>query len=243
VSTWSRTTKNAPMETAHTVGPPAAQIGDEQLTGHRLGELWSYAAAMAEEHFTEAATAYVELVATITPDRWAGHGLGEWDLRALVGHTSRSLITVETYLQNPAATEDLTGPAAYLAAVAAVDHSSVVDRGRAAGEALGDDPAVAVRALVDRVLPLVAGDGDPLISTLLGGMRLRQYLPTRTFELVVHGLDIARALDRPAPAYSAGLLSEVLQLTAVAAVLRGDGPKVLLALTGRTSLPPRFSVV
>ena len=198
---------------------------------------------MAEEHFAEAATAYATLVAAITRDQWGEPGLGEWDLRALVGHTSRSLVTVETYLGQPAATEDLTSPAAYLAAVARVDPASVVDRGRAAGVALGDDPAATVRTLLDRVLPLVAGEDDPLISTLLGGMRLRQYLPTRTFELVVHGLDIARAAGLPAPDYSAGVLTEVLALTAAAAVLGGRGPEVLFALTGRTTLPPGFSVV
>jgi uncharacterized protein (TIGR03083 family) len=198
---------------------------------------------MAEEQFAEAAMAYAALVAAISPDQWTEPGLGEWDLRALVGHTSRSLVTAETYLGQPAATEDLTSPAAYLAAVAAVDPASVADRGRAAGAALGDDPSAAVRTLVDRVLPLVAGDDDPLITTALGGMRLRQYLPTRTFELVVHGLDIARAAGLPAPDYSTGLLTEVLALTAAAAVLGGRGPEVLLALTGRTSLPPGFSIV
>ena len=33
-------------------------------------------------------------------------------------------------------------------------------------------------------------------------MRLSDYLPTRTFELVVHGLDIARAAQLPEPDYS-----------------------------------------
>ena len=150
---------------------------------------------------------------------------------------------METYLGESAATEDLTSPAAYLAAVAAVDPASVADRGRAAGAALGDDSAAAVHTLVDRVVPLVAGEDDPLISTALGGMRLRQYLPTRTFELVVHGLDIARATGLPAPHYSVGLLTEVLSLAAAAAVLGGSGPELLLALTGRTALPPGFSVV
>ena len=196
-----------------------------------------------EEHFAEAAAAYADLVAAIRPDQWAGPGLGEWDLLALVGHTSRSLITVETYLGQPAATEQLTSPAAYLAAVAAVDHASVVDRGRAAGAALGEDPATAVRDLVDRVVPLVGGDHDPLITTILGGMRLRQYLPTRTFELVVHGLDIARAAGLPAPGYSAGTLTAALELATAAAVLGGRGPELLLALTGRTTLAPGFSVV
>jgi Mycothiol maleylpyruvate isomerase N-terminal domain len=113
---------------------------------------------MAEEHFAEAATAYAALVAAIAPDQWTEPGLGEWDLRALVGHTSRSLVTVESYLGQLAAAEDLTSPAGYLAAVATVDPASVADRGRAAGAALGDDPAAAVRTLVDRVVPLVAGE-------------------------------------------------------------------------------------
>ena len=199
---------------------------------------------MAEKHFAEAATAYAELVAGITPDQWPEPGLGEWDVRALVGHTSRSLVTVETYLGQPAASEDLPSPAAYLAAgLGKADPAAVADRGRAAGQALGDDPAGFVRALVDRVLPMVAGDDDPLITTVGGGMRLRQYLPTRTFELVVHGLDISRATGLSAPDYSAGLLTEVLSLAAAAAVLGGRGPELLLALTGRTTLPSGFSVV
>ena len=89
------------------------------------------------------------------------------------------------------------------------------------------------------MLPLVAGNDDPLVTTALGGMRLRQYLPTRTFELVVHGLDIARAAGLPTPAYSAGLLTTVLELAAAAAVLGGRGPDVLLALTGRTATARR----
>ena len=197
----------------------------------------------AEDHFAEAARAYADLVPAITREQWTAPGLGEWDLRALVGHTSRSLITVETYLGQPASTEDLTSPAAYLAAIATVDPASVADRGRAAGQALGDDPAAFVRELVDRVLPLVAGDHDPLITTVGGGMRLRQYLPTRTFELVVHGLDITRAAGLPAPDYSADLLTEVLGLAAAVAVLGGRGPELLLALTGRKPLSSGFSIV
>ena len=54
--------------------------------------------------------AVADLVDTIPPERWDGPGLGEWDLRALVGHTSRSLLTVEAYLQRPAEQEDLAPP-------------------------------------------------------------------------------------------------------------------------------------
>jgi hypothetical protein len=150
---------------------------------------------------------------------------------------------VQTYLTQPAQVADLASPAEYLAAVVAVDPASVAERGRVAGLALGEDPAAAVATLVERVLPMVERDDDPLISTALGGMRLRQYLPTRTFELVVHGLDIARAAGLPAPDFSTRLLTEVLELTAAAAVLGGRGREVLLALTGRAALPPGFSVV
>ena len=141
------------------------------------------------------------------------------DLRALVGHTSRSLVTVETYLGQPAATEDLTSPAAYLAGVAAVDPASVADRGRAAGKALGDDPAGAVRALVDQP-PLVAGNDD-LLVTGRWAHAFRRYPLTRTFELVVHGLDIARA----APIADPGLQRRPADDGAAGAGRRGGGPR------------------
>jgi uncharacterized protein (TIGR03083 family) len=195
------------------------------------------------EHFAAAAREYAALVAAIGNDQWSDPGLGEWDLRALVGHTSRSLVTVQTYLTQPAQVADLASPAEYLAAVVAVDPASVAERGRVAGLALGEDPAAAVATLVERVLPMVERDDDPLISTALGGMRLSHYLPTRTFELVVHGLDIARAAGLPEPDYDRALLTSVVELAAAAAVPRGQGTELLLALTGRQSLSPGFSVV
>ncbi|MDT5335177.1 MAG: hypothetical protein QOD90_682, partial [Mycobacterium sp.] len=44
--------------------------------------------------YTSAARAFAGLVRAIPESAWEGPGLGEWDLRALVGHMSRSLITV-----------------------------------------------------------------------------------------------------------------------------------------------------
>ena len=71
--------------------------------------------------FAEAAAALGQLVRAIPPDAWDGPGLGEWDLRSLVGHTSRSLITVETYLGQPANSEDVPSAAAYYSAISTVD--------------------------------------------------------------------------------------------------------------------------
>ena len=193
--------------------------------------------------FAEAAEAFAVLVRAIPPDAWEGPGLGEWDLRSLVGHTSRSLITVETYLGQPADREDVPNAAAYYAAISTVDPAAVAGRGREAGRALGDDPVATVQSLVPRVLALVQRAGNPLITTAAGGMRLRSYLPTRTLELVVHGLDIATAVDLPAPDYRPAVLSEVAEVAAGAAVLQGRGLELIRALTGRAPLAHGFSVV
>ncbi len=76
---------------------------------------------------------------------------------------------------------------------------AVAQRGRDAGQALGDDPVAAVAQIASRVLPLVAGlDGTELLTTIAGGMRIADYLPTRVFELVVHTADLAVALGVPA---------------------------------------------
>jgi hypothetical protein len=85
--------------------------------------------------------------------------------------------------------------------------------------------------------------GDPLIAVIGGlGIRLHSYLPTRTFELAVHGLDIARAVGI---SYTppAEVLEEATVLAARIAAAEGHGPTVLLALTGREELPRSFSVV
>lgn len=47
--------------------------------------------------FTDAANWFVYTTAR-GGERWDHPGLGEWDVRALVGRTSRSFLTVETYL-------------------------------------------------------------------------------------------------------------------------------------------------
>ena len=195
--------------------------------------------------FALAAHAFADLVVRIPADAWDGPGLGEWDLRALVGHTSRSLTTVLTYLPR-LSTETVTTTAEYYAAAVrlmAADPAAVTERGRQAGAALGADPVQVVRGLVaDCLTALDATQGDPVVETIVGGMRLSRYLVTRTFELVVHCLDIGRAcglaFDPPGPA-----LTQSLRLASDVATSRGEGASLLLALTGRSSLPDRYSVV
>ena len=200
----------------------------------------------ARDEFASAAHAFARLVQVLPADSFDGPGLGEWDLRALVGHTSRSLITVSTYLQTPASTADLAGPVEYYAAMRGfmtdAGTEAIVERGRQAGRDLGSDPAAAVDALASRALDDIDEAGNPLITVIGGfGIRLSDYLPTRVFELAVHSLDIARATG-----LSADLPAEVLEaanvLATQIAVTLGQGEALLMAVTGRAELPRGFSV-
>lgn len=193
--------------------------------------------------FSTAAESFVNLTATIG-DRWDQPGLGDWDVRALVGHTTRSFLTVEAYLQRPAETAEFATAADYFRATRSIAAGAdVTERGREAGHALGPDPAGAVAQISTRVINLVEDkDGTELVTTVVGGMRLRDYLPTRTFELTVHGADLASALDNPVqlPATAA---AQALHIIEDLAVLGGLAGPLLLAATGRSSLPPGFTVL
>lgn len=195
--------------------------------------------------FVSAATAFADLVALIPATSWDGPGLGDWDLRSLVGHTSRSLITVSSYLRIPAEREDVAGPAHYYALLRgyAAGSPDIVERGREAGRVLGADPSAKVTELLHQVLTDLDGAGDPLIAVIGGlGIRLCNYLPTRVFELTVHSLDIARAtgIDFAPPEQA---LEAATVLAAQISALTGQAAAVLTALTGRGALPAGFSMV
>ena len=193
--------------------------------------------------FRDAADHFVQTAARVE-DRWDAPGLGEWDVRALVGHTSRSLLTVETYLARPAAAVEVQSAADYFRATsAAAAGAGVAQRGRDAGEALGSHPSRALVDLAERVLALVDGcRGDELVTTFAGGMRLSDYLPTRTFELAVHTADLDVALGLPVdlPATAA---TQALHLVTELALTQGLAGPLLLSATGRPGLAPGSSVL
>jgi len=108
---------------------------------------------------------------------------------------------------------------------------------------LGSDPAAAVAQIAARVLALVdTRDGTELVTTIAGGMRLGDYLPTRTFELAVHTADLATVLGMPqdVPATAA---AQALRIVADLAVTDGLAGPLLVAATGRPGLPAGFSVL
>jgi uncharacterized protein (TIGR03083 family) len=194
------------------------------------------------EDFRQASKAFADLVGRVGPSDWELPGLGVWSVRDLVGHTSRALLSVEECLSAPprslsASVEvTLTGAAEYFALAGGADHDAIAERGREAGAALGEIPSTAVAVIRTRALMALqraVGSGeDPVVSTRFGGIYLSAYLPTRTFELVVHTLDLGAALGVDAE-MPAAPLATAAHLATDLALGSGRGPGVLLALTGR----------
>lgn len=205
--------------------------------------------AAARGWFDRAADGLLEASRGLGPADLERPGLGVWTVRDLIGHASRSFVTLESYLAAPAKPDapTLVTPADYYAAamgsVAGTNPDEVAQRGRDAGRALGDDPAGALGELTARVRELVAATPDDApVATPFGTMTLASYLPTRGFELTVHGLDLCRAVDTtPAP----GLVASSPAALAFAVALAGpdQAATALMALTGRGPLPEGFNLV
>jgi hypothetical protein len=146
--------------------------------------------------FQEAAAAFQDLVSEIPSAAWPTPALGVWSVRDLVGHAGRAFVTVASYPARPAASITLESGADYLPTALASDPNVIAERGRQAGQALGDDPPAAIADRAARALSVVrAADPDAVVATPFGGIRVRDYLPARTFELAVQGLDLVTASD------------------------------------------------
>ena len=203
--------------------------------------------------FEEAARWFVATAGSVTPEQWQAPGLGVWNVRELAGHTARALLTVEEYLTVPG--DAVPEPADPVVAAAsyflglhdnAKLQQDVAERGRQAGAewAAGSDGSIPVEiaTLAARVVAAVRGaPAGATFASRFGPLPFDTYLLTRTVELVVHTVDLARAchlaLDVPEEAASAAV-AVVGQL----AVQRGSAGEVLAALGGRAPLEPGFGV-
>ncbi|HET6478596.1 MAG TPA: maleylpyruvate isomerase N-terminal domain-containing protein [Actinoplanes sp.] len=221
--------------------------------------------------YRSAAVAFVDLVSRVPATRLDGPGLGEWTLRELIGHTvgaglervpavlgsaapssatsvlSPSSLPGATAARPPSVPVDVETPEGYFAFVrdvpAEVYAAAVVASGEDARRRAASGSFDAVGDLAGRATQaLAAVADDDVVSTPVGGMRVRDWLPTRTFELVVHGSDVAAAAGIPV-GFDPAAVSEATLLAARIAVALGEGSIVLSALTGRSSLPGKFSVI
>lgn len=202
----------------------------------------------ARPWFDLATAGFRRVVAGLDAAQLDDPALGEWDVRALLGHTCRAFLTIENYVAQADNTTDpvtLAGPADYYRATRAglADPAQVTQRGRDAGAALGQDPVAAVAAILDRVPALVTRTRDDApVATPVGRMRLIDYLPTRAFELSVHGIDLARATGQPVPEELMDTLGPCLALCTELAAPE-QRLTMVLSLTGREPLPGGFTVL
>lgn len=196
--------------------------------------------------FEASARAFHDLVRRIGDEQWDRPGLGEWDVRGLVGHTARAILTVETYLSAEEPVERTVPDAvAYYRALAGTraDPVEVAHRGVEAGRALGDRPADAIDEAIDRACALVARQRRGRLVEVAGhGIELNEYLRTRVLELVVHTIDLSRATG-VVPALPAEAVEATCALAGALAARDGRAEELLMALTGRERLAEGFSVV
>ncbi len=178
--------------------------------------------------FRAASQFFVDAVAAVPVERYEVRWSDEWRILDLIGHGNRANVLAVEYYERPVpvAEPDYMRP------------ENVAERARQAVKLLGDDPVGAVRAASERAVTMVAtAPDDATVGTPFGQLTLDAYLRSRTAELVLHGLDLGTGLEPP-PA----TLVECGAFLVERAVQKGRGVDVVLALSGRGTLPPGFSV-
>ena len=200
---------------------------------------------MSKSAYRQAVAFFMDVAARVRPDQWDAPALGEWSVRDLVGHASRSITRVEEFGSRRASAVDVpSAPAHFRQSLGRPNaNAQVAERGREAGRTLGGDPLAVMRedwARAEQVLD--ATPEDEVIAYDNGGILFADYLETRVFELSIHALDLANAIGVEAePPRKA--LAVALRTLADLALESGQGAQLALAATGRGPLPDGFSAL
>lgn len=194
--------------------------------------------------FREASRWWRSIVGAVEEHQWEQAALGEWSVRELVAHTDRAYKTVTEYTAGKA--KDPTtiySAAGYFRTVLGeqTPHVHIAERARQEAAARTDWLA-ATDELADQAERIVEDlPPDAPVHTFVGEMMLDQYLATRIVELVVHGLDLAAAIDLPTPPPTvAGRVAMTVLLDLASAE---DLGRVLRLLTGRPASLPLANVL
>ncbi|MBM3939392.1 MAG: maleylpyruvate isomerase family mycothiol-dependent enzyme [SAR202 cluster bacterium] len=195
--------------------------------------------------FKSAAQFLVDTVGRVPADKWGAPGLGEWTVRETVAHAARPFTTLVDGLGSPGGDVTLLSAAAYFRAGMSAPNvnQGIAERGRQAAKEMGDDPAAYVGGLAKRALEASDRVADDFIMNVrFGTIRFADYLPTRTFELTVHTLDIAQAvgLKVTPPSTAARSVFDTLRDIAID---QGKARQVIFALLGRGELPKGFTLL
>jgi uncharacterized protein (TIGR03083 family) len=141
-----------------------------------------------------------------------------WTVRALLAHVGMATDTVVAMLAQPAPEAADTDAAGYYRPdirFSTATNRERVDGAMAAAARAGTGAALAARfarTRRDAAAAIAAHAPDRVVRTRHGdAMRLDDFVVTRVVELVVHGLDLADALDRP-PWTDDGALDVVVRL-------------------------------
>ncbi|MEO6988495.1 MAG: maleylpyruvate isomerase family mycothiol-dependent enzyme [Aquihabitans sp.] len=184
------------------------------------------------------------IVGAVPDEQWERPALGEWSVRELVAHTSRAYRTIPEYIGGDVKDPTPIATAAeYFRTVLAEDtpHVHIADRGRREAS-LETDWVTATDRLANEVVKLIDSlPADKDMHLFVGVMPLDQYLVTRVTELVVHGLDLAAAIDmQTEPPVEASRM--VADLFLDLAQPR-DLSSIIGLLSGRTSSRPLTNVL
>ncbi|NNN22605.1 MAG: hypothetical protein HKL80_11470 [Acidimicrobiales bacterium] len=198
-----------------------------------------------KENFYLAADLFLTTVSKVPEDKWDLPGLGSWSIRSLVGHGLRAMTTILEYQgkdSNTLSSNQIHDTASYFVSANINDPeiaNAIENRGVQAGLELGTNPLEKVSDAVLLVKEFVKDAPlDLPIVTRMGDMTLETYLPTRTFELSVHSIDIATALGEDL-VLAESLYFEVVNIVASIAKIKGEKMDLVKFLTGRIANLPR----
>jgi len=189
-------------------------------------------------------------LAGVPQDAWSRRGLGEWTVVELVAHLVRAADRVDAYLDVPLEGDVLAcDRIGYWRADLVAEAPAIAQRAREA--AAGVSPAELVDAFAAgwrRSLQRASDlPPDEPLQTVRGPMALDDFVATRVLELVIHHMDLRRALDQPPAADpdAARMVAADLEAMLGSPRPRNMGrDRFLLVATGRLpSDDPRFPLL
>jgi len=188
---------------------------------------------------------FVELSSLVKEDQLQCRALGNWDVSALIGHSLRAVSAAKSYAFFGDAPISIATPEEYyLKAICDLPENEYIartlaikERGISAGLSLGNELAAEIKSATDEAVSFLqqANDKD-LIKSPFGVMYLETYVPTRTFELALHSLDLARFLEVAPPKVLSEAISTSWDLAGRIAKGHSKSAELLLFFAGRDNI-------